>query len=136
MTYLIQEGVPGWFEEPSEHAFMELRYNPSEPFLVAADFGHNNVWHFSRDLLFDGLNHRAGLGDVAIWPHVRHIENTPWASHHVVIRLQPPEEASTDITFLRSPIEQFLQRTERIVPRGQESRHMNFDDVIFYLSQY
>lgn len=48
-----------------------LQYDARDPWAVTLDFGEGNVhWTFARDLLIDGLDAPAGIGDVQVWPTV------------------------------------------------------------------
>jgi hypothetical protein len=77
-------------------------------------------WNFGRDLLEMGIQGRAGLGDVRIWPSadsggsVLHIElSSPFGQAH----FEAPAREISD----------FLQQTYQIVPVGEESGHIDIE---------
>jgi hypothetical protein len=98
-----------------------LYYSSEDPYAVRVAF-HVGLdepveWIFARELLSNGLKGRDGLGDVRVWPapgeggaaeQVLHIElSSPFGEAH----FEAPIRNVSD----------FLRRTYRIVPAGEES---------------
>jgi hypothetical protein len=98
-----------------------LYYSSEDPYAIRVAF-HVGLdepveWIFARELLSNGLKGRDGLGDVRVWPaqgqggsagQVLHIElSSPFGEAHF-------EAPTRDIS-------DFLRRTYRIVPAGEES---------------
>lgn len=136
MSYSILEPIPGWLDnDPSRYVHCTMQYQPTDPYLVTVDFGSDNIWLIGRDLLFDGLHGRTGEGDIVVWPTTRSFSRFMQVSNHVVFRLQPPQEPPQEITYHRGPLERFLHRTERVVPRGKEHRHIDLDALVSYLAK-
>ncbi|MBT2367194.1 SsgA family sporulation/cell division regulator [Streptomyces sp. ISL-10] len=96
---------------------VELRYETSDPYAVRMTFhlpGDAPVtWAFGRELLLDGINAPSGDGDVHIAP------TRPDALSDVHIRLR----VGSDSALFRvgaPPLVAFLDRTDKLVPLGQE----------------
>jgi hypothetical protein len=98
-----------------------LYYSSEDPYAIRVAF-HVGLdepveWIFARELLSNGLKGRDGLGDVRVWPapgqggaaeQVLHIElSSPFGEAHF-------EAPTRDVS-------DFLRRTYRIVPAGEES---------------
>jgi hypothetical protein len=81
------------------------------------------TWVFARDLLLEGLSAPAGDGDVHIAPV------SPDRFSDVVIRLQVGEEHAV---FRASgpSLMTFLDRTDLLVPVGQEQAVADFDSSL------
>jgi hypothetical protein len=78
------------------------------------------TWAFGRELLLDGLNSPSGDGDVHIGP------TEPEGLGDVHIRLQ----VGADRALFRAgtaPLVAFLDRTDKLVPLGQEHTLGDFD---------
>ncbi|MFG2308939.1 SsgA family sporulation/cell division regulator [Streptomyces sp. NPDC048566] len=110
MSFLVSEELS--FRIP-----VELRYETCDPYAVRLTFhlpGDAPVtWAFGRELLIDGVGRACGDGDVHIAPA------DPDTLGEVLIRLQ----VGSDHALFRSgtaPIVAFLDRTDRLVPLGQE----------------
>ncbi|RII11886.1 Sporulation and cell division protein [Streptomyces sp. YIM 130001] len=110
-------------EELSFRIPVELRYEAHDPYAVRLTFhlpGDAPVtWAFSRELLVDGINGPCGEGDVHIAPHSTQLNDA-------VIRLQ----VGADQALFRAgiaPLIAFLDRTDKIVPLGQEATLEDFD---------
>lgn len=117
MSFLVSEELS--FRIP-----VELRYAAEDPFAVRLTFhlpGDDPVtWAFSRELLVDGVSGPCGDGDVHIAPEA---DEPP---SDVVIRLQ----VGADQALFRSgiaPLIAFLDRTDKLVPLGQERALADFD---------
>ncbi|MCH0538807.1 SsgA family sporulation/cell division regulator [Streptomyces sp. MUM 203J] len=112
-------------EELSFRIPVELGYEGRDPFAVRMTFhlpGDAPVtWAFGRELLLDGINAPSGEGDVRIEP----ADGEELSD--VSIRLcVGPDQA----VFRASapPLIAFLDRTDRLVPLGQESTLGDFGD--------
>ncbi|MGW0389424.1 SsgA family sporulation/cell division regulator [Streptomyces sp. NPDC003042] len=104
-------------EELSFRIPVELRYDARDPYAVRLTFhlpGDAPVtWAFGRELLLDGINKACGDGDVRIAP------TGPEELSDVHIRLK----VGGDRALFRAgaaPLVAFLDRTDRLVPLGQE----------------
>ncbi|MFF4181700.1 SsgA family sporulation/cell division regulator [Streptomyces sp. NPDC001691] len=104
-------------EELSFRIPVELTYEATDPYAVRMTFhlpGDAPVtWAFGRELLLDGINRPAGDGDVRVEPA------DPEMLSDVHIRLQ----VGGDRALFRAgaaPLVAFLDRTDKLVPLGQE----------------
>ena len=111
-------------EELSFRIPVELRYETGDPFAVRMTFhlpGDAPVtWAFGRELLLDGINGPSGDGDVRITP------TGPEGLSDVVIQLQ----VGCDRARFRvgvAPLVAFLDRTDKLVPLGQERTFGDFE---------
>ncbi|WP_129669428.1 SsgA family sporulation/cell division regulator [Phytoactinopolyspora endophytica] len=103
----------------------DFEYSIHDPLSVTVAFGTNSDapvrWVFARDLLSEGLDGQAGIGDVTVSP-----VGSPNGIPAIEIRLSSPDGDA----FLRAPadaIEEFLAETWRLVPPGTESQHLDID---------
>ncbi|MBX7467890.1 SsgA family sporulation/cell division regulator [Streptomyces sp. NPDC048491] len=110
MSFLVSEELS--FKIP-----VELKYEAADPYAVRMTFhlpGDAPVtWAFGRELLLDGINGATGDGDVRIEP------SEPEELSDVHIRLQ----VGADTALFRAgaaPLVAFLDRTDKLVPLGQE----------------
>ncbi|WP_028814680.1 SsgA family sporulation/cell division regulator [Streptomyces flavidovirens] len=117
MSFLVSEELS--FRIP-----VELRYATGDPYAVRMTFhlpGDDPVtWAFGRELLVDGLAKPCGEGDVHIGPA------DPEELVDVHIRLQ----VAGDRALFRAsaaPLVAFLDRTDRLVPLGQECALGDFE---------
>ncbi|WP_028804063.1 SsgA family sporulation/cell division regulator [Streptomyces sp. 142MFCol3.1] len=117
MSFLVSEELS--FRIP-----VELRYETCDPYAVRLTFhlpGDAPVtWAFGRELLIDGVGRPCGDGDVRIAPA------DPESLGEVLIRLQ----VGCDHALFRSgaaPLVAFLDRTDKLVPLGQERAQAGFD---------
>ncbi|WP_156727842.1 SsgA family sporulation/cell division regulator [Streptomyces apocyni] len=117
MSFLVSEELS--FRIP-----VEMRYETADPYAVRLTFhlpGDAPVtWAFSRELLVDGINEPCGDGDVHIAPD----GSEPLTD--AVIRLQ----VGADQALFRSgiaPLIAFLDRTDKVVPLGQERLLADFE---------
>lgn len=116
MSFLVSEELS--FRIP-----VELRYEMRDPYAVRMTFhlpGDAPVtWAFGRELLLDGLGRPSGDGDV----HVSPAEPDNLSDIH--IRLQ----VGGDRALFRAgaaPLVAFLDRTDKLVPLGQERALADF----------
>ncbi|MFE0099211.1 SsgA family sporulation/cell division regulator [Streptomyces sp. NPDC059009] len=117
MSFLVSEELS--FRIP-----VELRYETRDPYAVRLTFhlpGDAPVtWAFGRELLVDGVGRPCGDGDVHIAP------TDPDLLDEVLIRLQ----VGGDQALFRAgipPLLAFLDRTDKLVPLGQERALAGFD---------
>ena len=93
----------------------ELSWSVHDPYDVVVTFyagvGQPNEWHISRDLLFLGLAHKDGDGDVRL-------ERVTPREFELV--LDSPS-GYCELVGQVSDLASFLYRTEQIVPRGSET---------------
>lgn len=111
--------------DPGADLLMTLAYSPAAPWEVRAYF-HIGLdtpvdWKFGRQLLIEGIENRAGMGDVMVW--------TESAREVTCIRVISPMgealfEACTD------DIGYFLAKTYELVPEGEEARHVDVDAAL------
>ncbi|MGW6566989.1 SsgA family sporulation/cell division regulator [Streptomyces sp. NPDC054975] len=120
MSFLVSEELS--FRIP-----VELRYEARDPYAVRMTFhlpGDAPVtWAFGRELLVDGINGPSGDGDVHIAP------TDPEDLSDVGIRLQ----VGSDRALFRvsaPPLVAFLDRTDKLVPLGQERTLGDFEDSL------
>lgn len=96
----------------------ELQYDADDPLAVSAlfDTGENEPvrWTFARELLHDGLHRRVGDGDLAVWPGVDG-DGEPSLN----LQLRSPY-GSALVEAPTGVVEDFLSRTEQVVPFGDE----------------
>ncbi len=97
-----------------------LYYSSQDPYAIRIAF-HVGLdepveWIFARELLSNGLKGRDGLGDVRVWPAPGHGGATEQALH---IELSSPFGEAHFEAPLRD-VSDFLRRTYRIVPAGEE----------------
>ncbi|MEU6538891.1 SsgA family sporulation/cell division regulator [Streptomyces sp. NPDC047000] len=118
MSFLVSEELS--FRIP-----VELRYETCDPYAVRLTFhlpGDAPVtWTFARELMVDGIGAPTGDGDVRIAPADGE------SAGEVLIRLQVGGEQA----LFRSgaaPLVAFLDRTDRLVPIGQEGAGADLDD--------
>ncbi|MGV9559144.1 SsgA family sporulation/cell division regulator [Streptomyces sp. NPDC003401] len=117
MSFLVSEELS--FRIP-----VELGYETCDPYAVRLTFhlpGDAPVtWAFGRELLIDGVGRPCGEGDVRVSPADRNLLG------EVLIRLQ----VGGDQAVFRSsaaPLVAFLDRTDKLVPLGQEGAFADFD---------
>ncbi|WP_340687948.1 SsgA family sporulation/cell division regulator [Amycolatopsis coloradensis] len=102
---------------------VKLDYDTSDPFAVRACFLRDTPneidWLFSRELLVAGMIVPSGEGDVRISP-------TASDTATVQIDLKTPDGAAT-FTVAAEDLKGFLDCSEAIVPRGEETLWVDFD---------
>jgi hypothetical protein len=112
-------------EELSFRIPVELRYETRDPYAVRMTFhlpGDAPVtWAFGRELLLDGINVPSGDGDVHIAP------TGPQGLSDVAIRLQVGGDRAL-FRVSAAPLVAFLDRTDKLVPLGQERTLADFED--------
>ncbi|MEV7427140.1 MULTISPECIES: SsgA family sporulation/cell division regulator [Streptomyces] len=117
MSFLVSEELS--FRIP-----VELHYEVRDPYAVRMTFhlpGDAPVtWTFGRELLLDGINTPSGDGDVHIAP------TTPDDLSDVHMRLQVGDDHAL-FRVSAAPLVAFLDRTDRLVPLGQERTLSDFE---------
>jgi hypothetical protein len=104
-----------------------FRYEPSEPFAVHLQMTAGDYvvgWTFSRDLVADGLERPAGLGDVRVHPCLDE-------DGSAVVRLalsSPDGEAVLEVPA--QELAQFLKESYCSVPVGSETEHLDVDAAL------
>ncbi|MYV41195.1 SsgA family sporulation/cell division regulator [Streptomyces sp. SID1328] len=111
--------------EASLFLTMMLRYEPSDPYVVRAEFtvldsDEAVEWIIGRDLLADGLKGPAGEGDIQVWPVG---DGDPC---DMCILLTPPAGTALLLAPARE-VRAFLREAEELVPRGTEAGHLDLD---------
>ena len=113
-----------------------LSYSSADPYAVrmAFDIGTDKPveWILGRELLAAGLQASEGLGDVRAWPSAASCDpdvvaiggGTGPAILNIAMS-SPYGQAQFEVSA--KAIEDFLQRTFRLVAIGQESSYLNFD---------
>jgi hypothetical protein len=106
-------------------------YSREDPYAIRVAFRVEQdklvEWVFARDLLSMGMKSREGLGDVTVWPssgpgvsgsgRVLNIEiSSPFGQAHFEVSVKE--------------ISEFLRYTHQIVPAGEESELMDFEDEL------
>ncbi|MFE9359561.1 SsgA family sporulation/cell division regulator [Streptomyces olivaceoviridis] len=113
---------------PEEHEALtqpvrtRLTYRVCDPYAVearfGADSGNETVWTFSRDLLRDGLQKEAGLGDVIVWRG-----KEPRQQSRVFIRLTSPEGKAL-LSAAEHDVRAFVEAAGRLVRYGLEHSYL------------
>jgi expansin (peptidoglycan-binding protein) len=108
----------------------ELEYNAADPFAVAAVFRAGAApirWVFARDLLAEGIFTPMGEGDVRVWPclDIR-------GQAVVVLELTSPDGEAL-LQACSRDVNDFLQHTFQVVPRGTEDVQLDLDDALLRL---
>ncbi|MGY0492919.1 SsgA family sporulation/cell division regulator [Streptomyces sp. WG-D5] len=123
MSFLVSEELS--FRIP-----VELKYESTDPYAVRLTFhlpGDAPVtWAFGRELLVDGVNGASGDGDVRVEPVERAGGAVGELPGEVHIRLQ----VGADQALFRAgvaPLIAFLDRTDKLVPLGQEEALADFE---------
>lgn len=111
---------------------LDLSYDRADPYAVSLKFhmctDATVRWVVGRDLLLDGLERLAGLGDVQVWPcrdpvaDRVHIALCPW-----------PKEKAVVVTVSARVLGAFLRRTLALVPSGGEECHLDMDGAVHQL---
>lgn len=103
-----------------------VMYDPRvDPLALCWAFDPECVWWIGRDLLADGLAAEAGHADVQVWP--------VWAvvprNRRLAIRLTS-DEGTGDLRMSLRAVARLLERTYRVVERGDEGRWLDLDGLI------
>jgi hypothetical protein len=116
--------VPGHGAVP---LMASLSYCAEDPYAIRMAFhvGTDDPveWIFSRELLAEGMDGPAGEGDVHVWPGTDHglgVLNIALSSPFGHAHFEAPITAIGD----------FLSRTFRVIPAGQESNFIDIDSEL------
>lgn len=106
-----------------------IRYSAHRPYEVLMRIGEGDdpiEWVIGRELLRDGiwstLTSRVGQGNVQVW-------RSATQPYRAMIRLRGPEGQAV-LALPWEDVARLVQRAYRLVPRGQESRHLDVDRAI------
>ncbi|MER8043511.1 SsgA family sporulation/cell division regulator [Streptomyces sp. NPDC094032] len=101
-----------------------LRYDRKDPFAVRMAFppratleGVEVSWAFARELLAQGVEGPAGLGDVRL---------RPYGYDRTVVEFHAPEGVAM-VHVRTSELRRFLESSQRLVPRGREHQYLDWD---------
>ncbi|MEU3048788.1 MULTISPECIES: SsgA family sporulation/cell division regulator [unclassified Streptomyces] len=107
-----------------------LHYDRRDPFTVRIDFpapatleGRDVSWEFARELLAEGVEAPAGIGDVRV---------RPFGYDRTVMEFHAPEGVAM-VHLLTGELLTFLQRTEELVPLGDERDRLDLDGALALL---
>ncbi|MFD9789907.1 SsgA family sporulation/cell division regulator [Streptomyces sp. NPDC059070] len=102
----------------------EFGFDVTSPLVVstelAIDGGACVHWRIGRDLLWQGLRTRSGIGDVQIRPS--------HPGNHTTARLQLVSDGMAALFELPiPPLAQWLEHTYELVPAGEEGATLDWD---------
>ncbi|MEU9996917.1 SsgA family sporulation/cell division regulator [Streptomyces sp. NPDC050848] len=107
-----------------------LRYDREDPYAVSMAFpppatleGVEVSWAFSRELLAQGVDGPAGLGDVRV---------RPYGYDRTVVEFHAPEGVAV-VHVLTSELRHFLRRSQHLVPTGREHQYLDWDEDLAHL---
>ncbi len=109
-----------------------LYYSGSDPYAIRMAF-HVGMdepveWIFARDLLAAGLKSREGAGDVRVWPSAAADADDELGVEGDVLNIELSSPFGQ--AHFEAPVEEmqeFLQRTYRIVPAGNEGDFVDLE---------
>ncbi|MFF0294954.1 SsgA family sporulation/cell division regulator [Kitasatospora sp. NPDC004614] len=115
-------------EEQVGEVRTRFRYDAAAPYEVRLTFHAGRPdeadWVFSRDLLRDGLDSLSGQGDVKLWP-----THCPCHGLTLHLALESPH-GSALLEVPRPQVKDWLERSYRIVPDGQEAELLPDDEEL------
>jgi hypothetical protein len=107
--------------------FSRWSYVAGDPYVVNLAFrterGRWIEWAFARDLLVEGLEEPAGLGDVRVRPDLA------FEDELLVIELESPDGYAI-VEMRREDVERFADATREVVALGTESELIDMDAFI------
>ncbi|WP_137992269.1 SsgA family sporulation/cell division regulator [Streptomyces vilmorinianum] len=111
-----------------------LRYDREDPFAVSMAFpppatleGVEVSWAFSRELLAQGVDGPAGVGDVRV---------RPYGYDRTVVEFHAPEGVAV-VHIRTAELRRFLKRSQSLVPAGREHQYLDWDqDLAALLDDY
>jgi hypothetical protein len=107
-------------------------FRADQPFTVTAAFQTDRdrwvEWVFSRELLVEGLDESAGVGDVRFRP----IEER--GLRMLIVEIESPEGYAL-LELDHDSVADFLEATEEMVPLGSEDDHFDIDGLIDELTR-
>ncbi|MET8508771.1 SsgA family sporulation/cell division regulator [Streptomyces sp. NPDC004787] len=108
----------------AESVAATLRYDRADPYAVSMAFpppatleGVEVSWAFARELLVEGMEGPAGLGDVRL---------RPYGYDRTVVEFHAPEGVAM-VHVRTSELRRFLERSQHLVPRGREHQYAGWD---------
>ncbi len=111
-----------------------LFYSGDEPYAIRISFHAGQAesveWIFARDLLSAGIQGREGLGDVKVWPSAGFEGGPPGSVFNIELS---SELGQAHFEAPLTEISDFLRRTYRIVPAGEESDHLDVESELTQL---
>jgi hypothetical protein len=103
-----------------------VTYDPeADPLSLCWLMEPDNPWLISRELLDAGLAGAAGDADVQVWP----IQAVIPKYRRLAIRLSS-REGTADLRMSLREVARLLERTYRVVERGEEHRWLDMDGLI------
>jgi len=103
-------------------------YSREDPYAIRialhVDLGEPVEWIFARDLLSMDIGGRGGIGDVRVWPSAGSGGGEPGSVLNIELS-SPFGQAHLEASA--GQVADFLRRTYRIVPDGQESDHIDIE---------
>ncbi len=104
-----------------------LSYDRADPFVIRMAFpapatleGTEVFWEFSRELLAEGMDVPAGVGDVRI---------RPFGYDRTVLEFHAAEGIAM-VHVRTADLRRFLRRTQQLVPVGAEHRFLDLDQSL------
>jgi hypothetical protein len=108
-----------------------LYYSEEDPYAIRIAF-HVGLdepveWIFARELLSTGIEGEHGLGDVKVWPSAGSESGLPGSVLNIELS-SPFGQAHFEAPI--KEVSDFLRRTYRIVPVGQETDHVDVESEL------
>ncbi len=110
---------------------MTLAYEPDDPYAVHLTFWPGlepTTWIFARDLLVEGMDRWAGIGDVRIWP-------LKFLTYPAIAVAVSSHDGDALFELPAIPVRLFLAEVAKEVPPGTESSHVDIDGLIKLLCE-
>ncbi|MFJ7069234.1 SsgA family sporulation/cell division regulator [Streptomyces sp. NPDC101115] len=114
----------------AESVAATLRYDREDPYAVSMAFpppatleGVEVSWAFARELLEEGVDGPAGVGDVRL---------RPYGYDRTVVEFHAPEGVAM-VHVRTSELRSFLERSQHLVPSGREHQYLDWDQDLAQL---
>ncbi|MFD0369091.1 MULTISPECIES: SsgA family sporulation/cell division regulator [unclassified Streptomyces] len=114
----------------AESVAATLRYDREDPYAVSMAFpppatleGVEVSWAFARELLAQGVDGPAGVGDVRV---------RPYGYDRTVVEFHAPEGVAM-VHIRTSELRSFLERSQHLVPSGREHQYLDWDQDLAQL---
>ncbi|WMX44164.1 SsgA family sporulation/cell division regulator [Streptomyces roseicoloratus] len=114
----------------AESVAATLRYDRQDPYAVSMAFpppatleGVEVSWAFARELLVQGVDGPAGVGDVRL---------RPYGYDRTVVEFHAPEGVAM-VHVRTSELRSFLERSQHLVPHGREHQYVDWDQDLAHL---
>ncbi|MEU6486858.1 SsgA family sporulation/cell division regulator [Streptomyces sp. NPDC046887] len=108
-------------DDPGRPLTARFTYRTMDPYAVEIVFHPRSPdakrWVFARELLLTGLDRSAGDGNVTVRPRP-----SPGSGGGTFIQLRSAQGTAL-LSAPRTDLEEYLERTQRTVPRGRETEH-------------